>query len=681
MALARKFNNSYRILEKISTGSATEVFLAIWENEIFDHRLVILKKVNELHRDNPDVYEEFEREIKKALTFKNKNTAAVYEVGYEGGSPFLVMEFIEGENLRDYCRQIRASGHKLDIPTACSILIEVCNALSQMHEFYDPTTGEMQCHIHRNLSPVNIMVSYDGEVKLIDYGVAKNRTSTQVTRIGYIKGTPAYLSPEQVEALPVDGRSDQFSIGIMLWELLTKKSLFFANSEVELMEVVRTFSASSPSQSNSEIPIELDKIVLRSLSKNRELRFETIRDFQYALSDFLLSAYPKFNFMKSLWEIRNALNPVIIQNRKRRLELIRQTTETEEFHVISDKSPNPGIDITGIDQEKTQTNETHFEIAAVENSMAPDAPFADDENVDKIVQPFKDLGMKSDEAESIGQSTGTNEAIDDDVDKSVQPFLDPSISVASNFAGVSAPKTKETTAEISEPTEVFPQSGDFQRQNDALHRINTLKKRNQEESKISTGTRLGSMSFAVASVALIFAGYKFKNNYHPRTGSIEASSPRSPAASQISGNLTMGYINFDGEPLKNIKVLIDGEHTTPDEQGRFSAPLGKPIVVEVLKPGYEDFQFRPTLTAEYPDLKLSIPFFPERPKGSLSLTVRKGAVFSLYLENVLFYEGAGSTGKLPLAIGNYLAVIKSPTKPYLERLEFTIKEGENVELE
>src|SRR5690606_11961774 len=151
--------------------------------------------------------------------------------------------------------------------------------------------------VHRDISPQNILISFEGNVKVIDFGIAKATTNIEATRAGIIKGKPSYLAPEQISGDQVDGRGDIFSLGTVLWEILTGKKLFAGDNDLAILKQSESCSShvKPPSSLNKNIPPELDEIVLKALEKQPSKRFQTAEEVQRALHRFLYSFFPEFN--------------------------------------------------------------------------------------------------------------------------------------------------------------------------------------------------------------------------------------------------------------------------------------------------------------------------------------------------------------------------------------------------
>jgi serine/threonine protein kinase len=221
----------YVIIDPIAEGGMAEVYRARLSAQGGPNRIIIIKKIKEKYSADPDFVEMFESEIKLTSGLTHPNIIQTYDYGRVDGQLYSALEYVQGENLDQVVNKLAESGTRLDTAQICFIIGQVCQALSFAHAYQDPVTGETNCIVHRDVSPQNIMISFSGAVKLFDYGIAKSLNSVQKTSVGVIKGKPSYLSPEQAQSQPIDGRSDIFAIGIILWELFTGQRLFRVEDE------------------------------------------------------------------------------------------------------------------------------------------------------------------------------------------------------------------------------------------------------------------------------------------------------------------------------------------------------------------------------------------------------------------------------------------------------------------
>src|ERR1700688_3188968 len=267
----------YRILEKIGSGAMGEVFRAR------DERLgrdVALKLIRPGSSENPDHLRRFELEARAAAALNHPNIVAVYDVGLSDGSPYIVCELLEGKTLRK-----RLAEGALPIRLAVDYSLQIAEGLIAAHD---------RRIIHRDLKPENLFITVDGRVKILDFGVAKLQSAaeesgrtvedlTTVTKSGAVIGTVAYMSPEQLRGKAVDHRSDIFSVGAILYEMLTGRRAFRGETEVDTITAVLKEDPPEFNPQQIAVPGSLQQIAFHCLEKEPENRFQSARDLAFAL--------------------------------------------------------------------------------------------------------------------------------------------------------------------------------------------------------------------------------------------------------------------------------------------------------------------------------------------------------------------------------------------------------------
>jgi serine/threonine-protein kinase len=274
----------YLIVGELAVGGMAEVFLGVQRGLEGFTKVVVLKRVLPGYSSQPDFVRMFIDEARLAARLEHPNIVRTHEFGEVGGQYFTAMEYLPGEDLAKILNRLIVSERELPIHVAAAIMTRVCAGLHFAHEMTD-TAGEPLGLVHRDVNPANIVVTYGGEVKLIDFGVAK--TSETHTQTGTIKGKIAYMAPEQLLARGVDRRSDVFSAGVVLWELLTRRPLFARDHEGATLYAIMNDPIPPPSRYRPAIPRELDAIVMRALSRSSDERFDTAEDMAVALETFL----------------------------------------------------------------------------------------------------------------------------------------------------------------------------------------------------------------------------------------------------------------------------------------------------------------------------------------------------------------------------------------------------------
>jgi serine/threonine protein kinase len=300
----------YQLLRKIASGGMGQVFLARADGASGFEKLLVIKRVLPHLAEDNEFLQMFLEEARIAARLNHPNLVQIFELGEEGGSSYLAMEYVPGEDLRRLDRLARSKDQRVPLGLACRIIADAAAGLHHAHLATDAHGQPLQL-VHRDVSPQNILVGYSGAVKLIDFGVAKAAGRAQMTQSGVLKGKVPYFSPEQAQGKSIDHRSDQFALAIVFWELLTGQRLFKADDDLATLERVRTCNVAAPS-TITEVPAELDELVMRALSRQADRRFPDCGALRLAIEEIAIKhALPASNahlsaFMHSLYAERIA---------------------------------------------------------------------------------------------------------------------------------------------------------------------------------------------------------------------------------------------------------------------------------------------------------------------------------------------------------------------------------------
>jgi serine/threonine protein kinase len=280
----------------IARGGMAEVYLAKAFGRHDFERVFAIKRILPHYAQDPDFVAMFRDEANIVRRMHHGNIVQVLDFDEIGGSVAMIMEFVEGVDLRALLAANEKSGKRFSIPHSLYIGREVARALAYAHTRLDDATNEPLNLVHRDISPQNILISYQGEIKIIDFGVARVATAKlNETKPGTVKGKYSYMSPEQVGARELDGRSDVFSLGIVLWEVLAMRRLFNGDSEVDTIRRVQECRIpESLSKLNREVTEELEKIICKALAKDPDHRYASAAEFEQSLSSYLNANYPNF---------------------------------------------------------------------------------------------------------------------------------------------------------------------------------------------------------------------------------------------------------------------------------------------------------------------------------------------------------------------------------------------------
>ncbi|MBN2358296.1 MAG: protein kinase [Deltaproteobacteria bacterium] len=277
----------YLLLDRIASGGMAEV----WRAKIFGaedfQRIVAIKKILPHVAEDADFVTMFKDEAKITVLLQHASIGQVYELGKIDDTYFIAMEYVPGKDCKTIWQYQRQRKEPLPVPIACHVIQNVCEGLDYAHRKKDNFGVDLKI-VHRDVSPQNILVSWEGEVKLIDFGIAKAAGKASRTQAGILKGKFGYMAPEQVRGLPIDQRADVFALGVCLYELLTGQRAFQADSDFSLLEMVRNVELTPPTIVNKNIPHDLEQIIYKALAKEPDDRFQWAAELSQALQRFLI---------------------------------------------------------------------------------------------------------------------------------------------------------------------------------------------------------------------------------------------------------------------------------------------------------------------------------------------------------------------------------------------------------
>ncbi|MGN6110974.1 MAG: serine/threonine-protein kinase [Kofleriaceae bacterium] len=273
---------SYEIIRGLARGGMAELFLARSPGKGGFEKVVVLKKILPKYAYSARMVQLFLDEARLAASLNHSNIVQVYDVGNDGGDYFFAMEYLHGQDVRSILHRAWQSRDQVPLRHAIHVATHVAAALHYAHE-RRRSDGSLLGIVHRDVSPSNILVSYDGAVKLVDFGVAKTALSTVKTRTGTLRGKISYMSPEQAKGAPIDRRSDIFSLGIVLWEMVTTQRLFRGENDLQTLQLIINQPPRRPSEVQPACSPALERIILRALAQDVDERYQTAEELLHEL--------------------------------------------------------------------------------------------------------------------------------------------------------------------------------------------------------------------------------------------------------------------------------------------------------------------------------------------------------------------------------------------------------------
>ncbi len=601
----------YLLLDHLVDGGMAKICRARFLGEQAN-KIVAIKMIQPQFSNDPAFVQMFKDELKVAFSLSHPNIAQTYDYGEVNQTLYTAMEYVDGQNLKQFLDRLKKKKYVFPVEISTFIISQVCQALFYAHTFTDKLTGQSYKIIHRDISPHNIMITYDGAVKVIDFGIAKAETNSEATQAGTIKGKLSYLAPEYLEGLELDHRYDQFTVGITLWEMLCGRKLFTAGNDLAVLKEVQACKIARPSSINPNVPKELDEIVIKALQKDRSARFKDMDALNRALVRFLYSNYPEFNatdlsyFAKELFK--------------------------DHIRIDRDKLKEFGrMDIT---------------------------PYLNDYE--------KSFKKSSDESQVVDPST-VEALIVNDVDRRIELEIDLDEDKDENIE-----KDKTQQQVVMKATQTKRRAPHLQAQT-SLRKKQKMASPTQlsyhyQEQKKKTSPLLIAVSIA-AIMGLAFYDSEFISGLF--SGS---QTQREIASTQKKLQVQEGYLSFENyDPMMNI--YINGKKVTYSPLG-ITVPIKKDLKVEIHKKGHDSFVIDEKVETVGGNVTVKIPKLHRRREGVLSTSREfpEGAKLIYYVKGNR-HELDLPLDRHPMPVGSYKAIIVDPVRKKKATIQLVIDEN------
>ncbi|HXK10132.1 MAG TPA: serine/threonine-protein kinase [Vicinamibacteria bacterium] len=317
----------YQLLDRVAIGGMAEVFKAKKAGVEGFEKVVALKRILPHLSDNKEFVDMFVDEAKMVAGLAHPNIVQIFDLDHVDKSYYIAMEYVHGRDLRTIMRRAREKGLRMPLDLSLRVVSHVCAALEYAHRKKDERGRPMEI-VHRDVSPQNILLSFEGDVKLADFGIAKAATKASITDRGALRGKLLYMSPEQAWGRPIDRRSDVFSLGIVLYEMVTETKPFIgAGTELTILELVRQCVITPAREINPRVPEALDRVIMKALARDPGERYQDAGQMQRGLERFLRER-----------------PPVSARDLARFLELLFDRSEREETGGERGAGPAPAPD-------------------------------------------------------------------------------------------------------------------------------------------------------------------------------------------------------------------------------------------------------------------------------------------------------------------------------------------------
>lgn len=333
----------YRVVEKLESGGMAEVFRAESEGLQGFRKQVAIKRVLPHLSSKKKFISMFLDEARLSAQLSHSNCVQVFDIGVGDNAFFIVMEFVDGANLKSIVEHIKKTGRDFPVEAAVYISLELCKGLSYAHELTD-NNGVPLHIVHRDMSPPNVLITKNGEVKIVDFGLAKANSQLEKSEPGIIKGKFSYLSPEAAMGQEVDARTDVFAVGIILWELLAGQRLFLGDTDFQTVKRVQAANVPAISGINKKVPQDLEKIIAKSLARDPSQRYATARELGNDLTKFLF----RYGVPVSTFEISQLVTGAMKERQRHRpqqasiIDKLIEEALLEFTSLTDDKNPQSG---------------------------------------------------------------------------------------------------------------------------------------------------------------------------------------------------------------------------------------------------------------------------------------------------------------------------------------------------
>ena len=639
----------YLILDHLVDGGMAKICRASYLGEQAN-KIVAIKMVQPQYSKNPSFVQMFEDELKVTFGLLHPNIAQMYDYGMVDNQLYCAMEYVDGANLKQYLDRLKQMKFVFPVEISTYIISQVCQGLYYAHTFTDKLTGKSFNIIHRDISPHNIMLTYDGSVKVIDFGIAKADSNSEATQAGTIKGKLSYIAPEYLEGMDLDHRYDQFAVGITLWELLCSRKLFSAKNDLAVLKLIQACKVPKPSSINPNVPAELDEIVLKALSKDRTKRYENMDKLNRALVKFLYSNYPDFNATDLSYFANQLFKKEIDRDKKKFVEFgkIDIKPYIEEMNNIGKDSP--GKENTAISSKTTKTQGSFLSDKQKTTKFELDLGTFDARGTSNLDLDIAESTLVGTKVNTIKDKSGVHKV-----------SKEKNISAKKNIssAGHSTSRTHKTKVKT---------------------KSNAIKNSKDENKKTNL---VPVVVFGLALLFVLFnpslveevTGVKLTSSGENKIDGTSYNEEKKSSDREIA-NIEKGVLSFNNY-IPGMNVYVNGKKT-PMETYDLSLPLGKEHEIAISKPGYQKWVHpqKIMLTKENKYQKIDIPELKKDKIGFISTSQN----FSPG-SRIIFKVGDDTIEKpLPLKnervpAGTYNATIKNSLLGTERKIQFKVKEN------
>lgn len=684
----------YVIVDPIAVGGMAEIYrarLAASNAKEGPDRIIVIKKVIANLQANQEFLQMFEEEIKITVGLTHPNIIQIYDYGKVDDQYFMAMEYVEGKNLRQFVKRLADMKSMFSIDMSAHIISQVCHALSYAHAYKDRLSGKPLGIVHRDISPQNVMISYDGAVKLFDFGIAKAKSASEATRAGVIKGKPSYLSPEQINGEELDGKCDIFALGIVLWELLTAKRLFVAETDMGVLRLIQSAKIEPPSTFNPAVPQALDAIVLKSLQRDKTKRYQVAEEFQRDLHKFLYSFNASFNPADLSYYAQELFKGEIRDDRER----LHKSLSVEP---IDDGKGNDAPESEDKGKKKELSTKLADGLISTTdfNREMMDAVASSTGSINRpsAIELVSTAAMPSPKSVKVPPVGGPPKPGSPPLPPGAKPPLGAAArrpgadsmvippwskqGGAGSSGGMPRPGTRTSTALRKE----IESQNSSQARNMAvlLGVFGVLALVGGRQYDLFRGTPLCSLLCASAPSQTAETAnperQPSRGTASVNHGSEPAPATERPAAPAPKAN--HGVIVLQTE-VSDFQVLVNGQATAV-VHNQFSVPFDVSLNIDVVKDGFETARFQTRLSAAQSTAAFRVDFKPMA-MGTVNFATTPESRVTFYRGNAKVFEAQTPVRNKAMSVGTYRVVIENSLIGFRSEAEVVVEEGRLTRVE
>jgi len=623
----------YLILDHLVDGGMAKIYRARFLGEKAD-KIVAIKMVQPAFNNDKNFQEMFDNELKLAFALHHPNICQTYDYGKYKGTWYTAMEYIDGKNLKQFLDRLKKRNESFPIHLVTYIISQVCQGLYYAHTFTEKLTGEHYNIIHRDISPHNIMVTYDGAIKVIDFGIAKTELANESTQAGTIKGKLSYLAPEYIEGIDLDQRYDMFAVGITLWEMLCGRKLFSGTNDLNVINQIRECNIPAPSTINPTVSKELDHIVLKALNRDRDLRYRDMNAFSRALLRFLYTHYPDFNPLDVADFSRDIFSDEIKKDREKLLDFGKM-----DIQPFINECKRDGVG------DVSMVTTSGVDPATVERLI-----------VDRSQKVELELDA-------------------DDIAGSAAAMQIPSKVYDASKMGAGG---KPTSLPPPRPGLVIQPNPTMARERANASQMRRKSKDDEDEGNSSNLVKNVAAVLLVLGVGfftLFKSDFDFKKIVSWKDDG-QSRSLSSQVDESVNSNKTKGVLYFENYEL-TMEIKINDKEVIYSPLG-IKVPLNQELKVVVRRSTGDFFERRFTLSKDDYNRTIKIPELANSSDGSLSINkkYKPGSTF-VYTINGRKVEESLPLRNYRIPAGTHRAMIIGPDKKIIDRYKLQIRENQN----